>query len=100
MSLAEYRKRLDELDDAIVRLLGERLDVCREVAVHKRASAIPMMQPERVAEVRAAYLRRGADAGLPDDFTRRFFDLLIATTCRLEDEIIDDAPAAPVRSPT
>jgi 4-amino-4-deoxychorismate mutase len=86
--LDPYRRRLDELDDGIARLLGERFDVCREVALYKRAHAIPMMQPERVAAVRARYLERGAEVRLPADFTTALFELLIGATCRLEDELM------------
>ena len=52
-----------------------------------------MMQPGRVAEVRARYLARGAEAGLPDPFTGDFFELLIAATCRMEDELIESESA-------
>ena len=92
--LEPYRRRLDVLDDEIARLLGERFEVCREVAHHKFAHDIPMMQPDRVAQVRARYLERGAAAGLPPQFMAELFEVLIAATCRMEDEIIDDLAAA------
>lgn len=86
--LAPFRERLDEIDDQIARLLGERLDICREVASYKSEHGIPMMQPHRVEAVRARYLQRGAEVNLPEDFTARLFELLIETTCRLEDELM------------
>lgn len=89
--LAPFRRRLDALDAEIVRLLGQRFEVCREIALFKREHDIPMMQPERVAQVRARYRSRGAEANLPADFTSALFDLLIAATCRMEDELIDAA---------
>lgn len=87
--LAPFRRRLDVLDDQIARLLGERFATCREIALYKRANEIPMMQPERVVEVRTRYLTRGAEAQLPADFTEALFELLIAATCKMEDELID-----------
>ncbi len=93
--LEPFRERLDELDEEITRLLGARFEVCREIALHKRAHDIPMMQPDRVAEVRARYLARGADAQLPADFTLALFELVIDATCRMEDELIESATAAP-----
>jgi 4-amino-4-deoxychorismate mutase len=86
--LDPYRRRLDELDEEIARRLGERFDVCREIALYKRAHAIPMMQPDRVAEVRSRYLARGAEVRLPPAFTADLFELLIAATCKMEDELI------------
>ncbi len=52
-----------------------------------------MMQPGRVAEVRARYLARGREVGLPADFTEELFGVLIAATCKMEDELMA-APAA------
>jgi 4-amino-4-deoxychorismate mutase len=86
--LAGFRARLDEIDDAIAQLLGERFEICRSVARYKSAHGIPMMQPDRVVQVRERYLARGAAVGLPLDFSADLFEVLIAATCREEDEII------------
>ncbi len=96
--LEPFRRRLDELDDQIAGLLGERFATCREIALHKREHGIPMMQPDRVAEVRARYLARGEEVDLPPRFTEELFELLIAATCRMEDELID-TPSLTQREP-
>jgi 4-amino-4-deoxychorismate mutase len=87
--LQPFRDRLDDLDDQIARLLGERFQICRQIALYKRAHEIPMMQPDRVAQVRRRYLARGAEHRLPGEFSGDLFELLIAATCKLEDELID-----------
>lgn len=86
--LETYRARLDQIDDAIAQLLGERFDICRAVAHYKAEHDIPMMQPDRVVAVRDRYLARGASVGLPPTFSSELFEVLIAATCRMEDEII------------
>jgi 4-amino-4-deoxychorismate mutase len=87
--LAPFRAHLDRIDAQLVDLLGERFQICREVAVHKSEREIEMMQPGRVEIVRARYQQHGAEVDLPTDFTAAFFDLLIDSTCRVEDELID-----------
>jgi len=87
--LEPFRERLDVIDEQIARLLGERFEICREVAVYKSEHEIPMMQPDRVKIVRERYLARGAEVGLPEDFTAALFELLIAATCKAEDELMD-----------
>ena len=91
--LEPFRRRLDGIDDQIAKLLGERLDICREVAVYKSEHEIPMMQPDRVKIVRQRYLDRGAAAGLPAEFSGDLFELLIAATCKAEDELMDELAA-------
>ncbi|HTR74048.1 MAG TPA: chorismate mutase [Solirubrobacterales bacterium] len=95
--LAPFRARLDEIDAQLVDLLGERFQICREVAVHKSERGIEMMQPGRVEMVRARYLQHGAEVDLPGDFTGAFFDLLIDATCRAEDELMDRLAAGEER---
>jgi 4-amino-4-deoxychorismate mutase len=91
--LEAFRERLDPIDDEIARLFGERFEICREVAHFKSERGIPMMQPERVAQVRARYLARGEEADLPAEFMAELFDLLIAATCKLEDELMEGSEA-------
>jgi chorismate mutase len=91
--LEEFRRRLDPIDEEIARLLGERFQICREVAHFKSEHGIPMMQPERVAQVRERYLERGAQFSLPADFTAELFELLIGATCKLEDELMEGSEA-------
>jgi len=92
--LEPFRERLDELDEQITRLLGARFAICREVALHKAAHGIPMMQSDRVEQVRARYLARGGEFELPADFTLALFELVIDATCRMEDELIEAASSA------
>lgn len=92
--LEPFRERLDVIDDQIARLLGERFQICREVAVYKSEHEIPMMQPDRVKIVRERYLARGAEVDLPPEFTADLFDLLIAATCKAEDELMDELAEA------
>jgi chorismate mutase len=86
--LAPFRARLDQIDARLVDMLGERFQICREVAVHKAENEIAMMQPGRVEIVRARYLQHGAEVDLPADFTAGLFDLMIDATCRAEDELM------------
>jgi chorismate mutase len=86
--LAPFRARLDQIDAQLVDLLGERFQICREVAVHKNEEEIEMMQPGRVEIVRARYQQHGAEVDLPTEFTTAFFNLLIDATCRVEDQLM------------
>jgi chorismate mutase/prephenate dehydratase len=47
VSLDDFRKRIDELDDGILKLLDERARVVAEVARAKRAANLPTYDPDR-----------------------------------------------------
>jgi chorismate mutase len=87
--LDRFRVRLDEIDDALAYLLGERFQICREVARHKSEHEIAMMQPGRVEQVRARYMERGTEVDLPTEFSADLFELVIAATCKMEDQLME-----------
>ncbi|MBV9950224.1 MAG: chorismate mutase, partial [Myxococcales bacterium] len=47
MSLDDLRKRIDDVDDRILKLLDERASVVAEVARVKREANLPTYDPER-----------------------------------------------------
>ena len=86
MTLHTLRQRIDALDDEIVERLGARLNLVREVAATKQASATPVMQPGRVEEVKARCRRHGAMLALRGEFVDALYDLIIGEACRIEYE--------------
>ena len=86
--LAEHRRRIDEIDDRIVRLLAERFDVVRDVARLKAAHRIPARLPERIEEVCARNSDQGARQGIDPKFLRQLYSQIIDASCSLEDELI------------
>ena len=91
--LQSLRDELDGLDRTLLETLRLRLDCCCRIGLHKRDHAIPMMQPQRIGVVQARAAAFAAEHGMSPAFLRALYELIIAETCRLEDEIIG-APAA------
>jgi methylmalonyl-CoA epimerase len=89
--LAPFRERIDAIDERLLAAVGERIALCREVAEHKRANGIPMMQPDRVSAVEQRWVQLGAQAGVSEAFARTLCQAVVDEGCRVEDEII--APA-------
>jgi len=47
MDIADWRKRIDELDRKLVELLSERAQCAHEIGKLKRDSAMPIYEPDR-----------------------------------------------------
>lgn len=82
--LSDLRKRIDELDAALVRLLAERLDVVREVAELKGHSGDSVIQPDRVRDVLLSRRQWAIDNGVDADFAEQLFRTLLSETHRIE----------------
>jgi chorismate mutase/prephenate dehydratase len=85
MSLDPLRKRIDDLDDSILRLLDERARVVGEVARVKREANAPTYDPERERQVLD---RLSARAGpFPADAIRAVYREVMSACLALEQPI-------------
>jgi chorismate mutase-like protein len=94
-SLAAYRRRIDALDDEIVRLLAQRFEVVREVASLKERYGLPVRIPERIEEVCSRNSDNAAGLGVDRSLVRELFAQIVAASCKLEDQLIDSLQKKP-----
>ena len=86
--LERLRDRIDSLDDEIAARLAQRFEAVRRIGELKRDERIPVMQIDRIRHVHQKYRQRGDEQGMPAAFTQAFVDLLLTTTCEMEEDII------------
>ena len=93
--LNSLRKKIDEIDAAIVDLLAQRMAVCKDVAAVKAQTATAVMQPQRVREVLSMRRQWAIDKQVDPDFTEQLFRILLAETHRIEiaEDRIEPAPS-------
>jgi chorismate mutase len=83
------RKRIDELDEQLVRLLSARAACALEVGRVKKALGVQIYQPTREAEV-LAHVARVNRGPLDDGAIRRLFERIIDEARRLERRVAHD----------
>lgn len=91
--LGDRRDELDALDAQLLDILRRRIECCVSIAQLKREHDIPMMQPGRVGVVHQRAEAFGQEHGISTEFLRILYEVIITETCRVEDLIIDEAPA-------
>lgn len=67
LRLDALRGRIDSVDTALARLVGERLAVAREIGDVKRAAGWPVVDTTRETAVVERFVRRAAASGVPED---------------------------------
>ena len=76
MNLGDWRRRIDEIDKKLVKLLNERSDCALEIGKLKHQAKIPLYQPDRESEV-LANAERNNSGPLTDAAIRRLFERII-----------------------
>lgn len=97
-NLSELRARIDELDRALLNVVSERLEVCREVARLKAAERRGIIQPDRVREVLRTRLDWAGELGVETEFAEQLFRVFLAETHRIEADEHTDAAIKAKRS--
>lgn len=84
--MKQYREKIDRIDAEIVRLIGERAEIAREIAAEKTRENLPLYQPDREQQVydKIARLNPGI---LDDESLRNIYREIMSATLRLEGAI-------------
>ncbi len=51
MDIAEWRKKIDDMDEQIVELISRRAEAAKAIGDIKRQSALPVYEPQREKDV-------------------------------------------------
>ena len=87
-TLETLRAELDGIDEQLLATIAARLRCCERIGHFKKTHAVAMMQPQRIGVVKARAVQFGAANGVSGEFLERLYDVIIAETCRLEEQII------------
>jgi chorismate mutase-like protein len=95
--IEDLRRRIDDLDELLVRLLSARAACALEVGRVKKELGLEIYQPSREAEV-LAHVQRINPGPLNDASIKRLFERVIDEARRLEREAeVKDSPDADLR---
>src|SRR5258706_546329 len=76
MDIADWRKKIDELDRRLVELLNERAQAAHEIGKLKRNTSMPIYEPER--EKRIFENVQQANCGpLPESELRQVYERIV-----------------------
>ena len=76
MDIAEWRKKIDELDCRLVELLNERAHAAHEIGKLKRNTSMPIYEPQREKSIFENICRNNRGP-LPDSELRQVYERII-----------------------
>lgn len=92
--LKKHRQKIDKIDAQLLKLLGDRFDVVRDVAKVKIKHDIPAFLGGRVNQVRNNAVKLGLIYGIDPDFVRTLYTMLIYQSCAEEEVLKHEAQMA------
>ena len=75
--LDELRKKIDETDRNLLRILAERMWFVDKIGAYKRANGLEARDEKRRAEVLTARVGAGKTLGIAEDVIRKLFETIL-----------------------
>ena len=87
MDIADWRKKIDEIDRQIIRLINERAKCAQEIGKLKRSTDMPIYEPDR-ERIIFENVRKENQGPLPDLEVRHIYERIIDVMRKLQKEQI------------
>jgi len=88
-TLGTLRGHINSIDVELIRLLGERMSVSREIGRFKKQKNIAILQTSQWDRVLANASKAASDNSLDEDFVRKVFNLIHAASISEQDRILE-----------
>lgn len=83
--LAECRAQIEEIDRQLIALLARRVSVARRTAGLKQAAGLPILDPQREAEVIRRAVGTAREHSLPVEAVRELFWLVVGLSRKAQE---------------
>ena len=86
LELAQCRAEIEEIDRRLIALLAERVTLGRRTATIKRSAGLPILDPQREAEVIRRAVTTAREHDLPVEAVREMFWHVVGLSRRAQEE--------------
>ncbi|WP_028298891.1 chorismate mutase [Olivibacter sitiensis] len=91
--LAELRKKIDVLDNQIIKQISDRMKIAEEIGEYKKSNSVTILQVSRWDEIVQQRVKLATALSLDEDFTKKLLELIHNESIRRQNEIMNAKPA-------
>jgi chorismate mutase-like protein len=94
MDIADWRKKIDELDLKLVELINQRAEAAKEIGRLKNNTNLPIYEPEREKRI-FENVKKANRGPLPDSEVQHVFERIIDVMRKLQQQEIHRKSSSP-----
>jgi chorismate mutase len=88
-TMNELRAKIDVLDDALLEILGKRMDISRQMGKTKKENNVQVFQSNRWEQILAEVEKKAAEKGLSKEFIEKTFKAIHEESINIQTEIVN-----------
>ena len=88
-ALATLREQINQVDDELLALLGQRMKIADRIGTYKKDNSITILQTNRWNDILERAFRKGEKLGLSKEFITRYFDAVHLESINHQNKIMN-----------
>ncbi|MEO9022195.1 MAG: chorismate mutase [Ginsengibacter sp.] len=89
-ALAKLREQINQIDDELMALLGQRMKISTKIGEYKRANNITILQTNRWNEILGKAFVKGGKLDLGKDFITKYFDAVHMESINHQNRVMNE----------
>ena len=89
-ALSRLREQINQVDDELLALIGQRMKIADKIGEYKRENNITILQTNRWNEILEKAFAKGNRLGLSKDFITKYFDAVHMESISHQNKIMND----------
>lgn len=88
--LEKYRQQINQLDDELLQLLGQRMKIADKIGAYKKENEITILQTNRWNEILDSMSSKGEKLGLSKDFITKYLDAVHVESINHQNAVMNE----------
>jgi chorismate mutase len=89
-ALEKLRAQINQVDDEIMLLLGNRMKIAEKIGIYKKENNITILQTNRWNEILERATAKGEKMGLSKDFIVKYFDAVHLESINRQNKVMNE----------
>ncbi len=89
-ALSKLREQINQLDDELMALLGQRMKISNQIGKYKRENNITILQTNRWNEILGKAFLKGEKLDLSKDFITKYFDAVHMESINHQNRVMNE----------
>lgn len=89
-ALAHLREQINQVDDELLTLIGQRMKLADKIGIYKKENNITILQTSRWTDILERAHKKGEQLGLSKEFISRYFDAVHLESINHQNKIMNE----------
>ncbi len=84
MTLEEYRKEIDKIDNELLEIILKRNDIIKKIKEYKKLNNLQIYDEKREQEIKQRLIKKAEEININNELINQIFDLILENSKKIQ----------------